>query len=111
MISQEIDLEFVQLKKCDLRMWLLAVSHETFRYSEQFGFILTGVTGLGSVWNVAKVDEGATVAIFGLGTVGMGVSCLLSSLLSPWFQLSSNQKYCQFMSMPYRYPLNDFLAS
>ncbi|CAM6084752.1 unnamed protein product [Calypogeia fissa] len=30
--------------------------------------------GLGSVWNVAKVEEGASVAILGLGTVGMGVA-------------------------------------
>lgn len=31
-------------------------------------------TGLGAVWNTAKVEEGATVAIFGLGTVGLAVA-------------------------------------
>lgn len=33
-------------------------------------------SGLGAVWNTAKVEPGATVAIFGLGTVGLAVSCL-----------------------------------
>ncbi|XP_039004082.1 alcohol dehydrogenase class-3-like [Hibiscus syriacus] len=28
-------------------------------------------TGLGAVWNTAKVEPGSTVAIFGLGTVGL----------------------------------------
>ncbi|QDZ20767.1 alcohol dehydrogenase [Chloropicon primus] len=28
-------------------------------------------TGLGAVWNTAKVEEGATAAVFGLGTVGL----------------------------------------
>merc|ERR1711897_5730 len=28
-------------------------------------------TGLGAVWNAAKVEEGATAAVFGLGTVGL----------------------------------------
>ncbi|GAQ82354.1 alcohol dehydrogenase class-3 [Klebsormidium nitens] len=28
-------------------------------------------TGLGAVWNTAKVEKGATVAVFGLGTVGL----------------------------------------
>ncbi|XVE78016.1 hypothetical protein DITRI_Ditri13aG0110300 [Diplodiscus trichospermus] len=31
-------------------------------------------TGLGAVWNTAKVEPGATVAIFGLGTVGLAVA-------------------------------------
>jgi len=30
-------------------------------------------TGLGAVWNTAKVEEGASVAVFGLGTVGLAV--------------------------------------
>lgn len=30
--------------------------------------------GLSSVWNVAKVEKGSTVAIFGLGTVGLAVA-------------------------------------
>lgn len=34
-----------------------------------------GVTaGLSSVWNVAKVEKGSTVGIFGLGTVGLAVA-------------------------------------
>jgi S-(hydroxymethyl)glutathione dehydrogenase/alcohol dehydrogenase len=28
-------------------------------------------TGLGAVWNTAKVEEGATAAVFGIGTVGL----------------------------------------
>jgi Zn-dependent alcohol dehydrogenase len=31
--------------------------------------------GLGAVWNTAKVEAGSIVAIFGLGTVGLAVSC------------------------------------
>lgn len=31
-------------------------------------------TGLGAVWNTAKVEAGSTVAIFGLGSVGLAVS-------------------------------------
>ena len=40
--------------------------------------------GLGAVWNTAKVEAGSIVAIFGLGTVGLAVSCekCLSSLVS-----------------------------
>uniref|UniRef100_A0A7C9ELG8 S-(Hydroxymethyl)glutathione dehydrogenase n=1 Tax=Opuntia streptacantha TaxID=393608 RepID=A0A7C9ELG8_OPUST len=30
-------------------------------------------TGLGAVWNVAQVEEGSTVAVFGLGAVGLAV--------------------------------------
>jgi Zn-dependent alcohol dehydrogenase len=30
--------------------------------------------GLGAVWNVANVSKGSSVAIFGLGTVGLSVS-------------------------------------
>jgi len=30
-------------------------------------------TGLGAVWNTAKVTEGSTVAVFGLGAVGLAV--------------------------------------
>eukprot|EP00249_Psilotum_nudum_P010078 c22318_g2_i1 orf=185-1336(-) len=31
-------------------------------------------TGVGAVWNAAKVEKGSTVAIFGLGTVGLAVA-------------------------------------
>ncbi|KAK9146242.1 hypothetical protein Sjap_006145 [Stephania japonica] len=31
-------------------------------------------TGLGAVWNTAKVEAGSTVAVFGLGTVGLAVA-------------------------------------
>eukprot|EP00850_Spirogloea_muscicola_P000527 SM000002S05607 [mRNA] locus=s2:1177811:1180595:- [translate_table: standard] len=31
-------------------------------------------TGLGAVWNTAKVEAGASVAIFGLGTIGLAVA-------------------------------------
>ena len=34
--------------------------------------------GLGAVWNTAKVEPGSNVAIFGLGTVGLAVSYILS---------------------------------
>jgi hypothetical protein len=34
--------------------------------------------GLGAVWNTAKVEAGSIVAIFGLGTIGLAVSCCLA---------------------------------
>ena len=36
------------------------------------------LSGLGAVWNTAKVEPGSNVAIFGLGTVGLAVSYYLS---------------------------------
>jgi Zn-dependent alcohol dehydrogenase len=33
--------------------------------------------GLGAVWNVANVSKGSSVAIFGLGTIGLSVSIYL----------------------------------
>lgn len=30
--------------------------------------------GIGAAWKVANVEEGSTVAIFGLGAVGLAVS-------------------------------------
>ena len=30
-------------------------------------------TGLGAVWNTCKVEEGSSVAVFGLGAVGLAV--------------------------------------
>lgn len=33
-----------------------------------------GTSGLGAVWNTAKVEPGSIVAVFGLGTVGLAVS-------------------------------------
>ena len=30
-------------------------------------------TGLGAVWNTSKVELGSSVAVFGLGTVGLAV--------------------------------------
>lgn len=33
----------------------------------------SSLPGLGAVWNAAKVEPGSTVAIFGLGTVGLAV--------------------------------------
>ena len=38
--------------------------------------LLTGppvVAGIGAAWKVADVEEGSTVAIFGLGPVGLAV--------------------------------------
>ncbi len=36
--------------------------------------VFSEFTGLGAVWNVAKMEAGSVVAIFGLGTVGLAVS-------------------------------------
>lgn len=42
---------------------------------EKICLLSCGVTaGLSSVWNVAKVEKGSSVAIFGLGTLGLAVA-------------------------------------
>lgn len=38
-------------------------------------------SGLGAVWNTAKVEPGSNVAIFGLGTVGLAVSFISDFLV------------------------------
>lgn len=35
--------------------------------------ILTSMTGIGAAWKVADIEEGCTIAIFGLGAVGLAV--------------------------------------
>lgn len=35
---------------------------------------LAFILGLGAVWNTAKVEAGSSVAVFGLGTIGLAVS-------------------------------------
>ncbi|KAG5606121.1 hypothetical protein H5410_027613 [Solanum commersonii] len=39
-----------------------------------YQFMGTSIFSLGAVWNIAKVEPGSTVAIFGLGTVGLAVA-------------------------------------
>ena len=39
------------------------------------------LSGLGAVWNTAKVEAGSIVAVFGLGTVGLAVSCSFHDIL------------------------------
>lgn len=34
-------------------------------------------TGVGSAWKIAKVHPKSTVAVFGLGTIGLAVSIIL----------------------------------
>lgn len=38
-------------------------------------------TGVGAAWKVADVEEGSTVAIFGLGGVGLAVQLLYSKII------------------------------
>jgi alcohol dehydrogenase len=33
--------------------------------------------GVGSAWNICKVHHGSTVAVFGLGTIGLAVSATI----------------------------------
>jgi len=42
-----------------------------------YGFCYNGLAGIGAVWNTADIEPGSTVAIFGLGTVGLAVSDLV----------------------------------
>ena len=35
--------------------------------------LANGYVGVGAAWKVAQVEEGSTVAIFGLGSVGLAV--------------------------------------
>lgn len=60
-----------------------------------------GHAGIGAAWKVAGVSPGSTVAIFGLGSVGLAVS-----ILPLYFQLLCGFKYQQmltnFVPLPYR---------
>lgn len=47
-----------------------------------------GDEGLGAAWNTAKVQAGSSVAIFGLGSVGLAVS---SKVLGIY--INSNARY------------------
>jgi hypothetical protein len=38
-------------------------------------------SGIGSAWKIAKVTPGSTVAVFGLGTIGLAV-CILAYIIS-----------------------------
>jgi hypothetical protein len=38
-------------------------------------------SGIGSAWKIAKVTPGSTVAVFGLGTIGLAV-CILTYIIS-----------------------------
>jgi Zn-dependent alcohol dehydrogenase len=40
-----------------------------------------GYSGVGAVFNTADIETGSTVAIFGLGTVGLAVSNLIPKLI------------------------------
>lgn len=48
-------------------------------------------SGLGAVWNTAKVEAGSIVAVFGLGTVGLAVIswqyCFVGNLVRNHFIL------------------------
>jgi hypothetical protein len=55
------------------------------------------ISGLGAAWNVADISKGSTVVIFGLGTVGLSVSMLVSNIYSiNIFQIPVE---CTFISM------------
>jgi alcohol dehydrogenase len=38
-------------------------------------------SGVGAAWNTANVSMGSTVAIFGLGAVGLAVSIMVDELI------------------------------
>lgn len=42
---------------------------------------ITFISGLGATLNVAKPPKGSTVAVFGLGAVGLSVSIVISIIL------------------------------
>jgi hypothetical protein len=46
--------------------------------------------GIGAAWNTANVSKGSTVAIFGLGAVGLAVSQLITIFYSPNSQYNKN---------------------
>lgn len=49
--------------------------------------LIVKFTGIGAAWNTADVKEGSTVAIFGLGSLGLAVSFMFSFLFL-WHQNS-----------------------
>jgi Zn-dependent alcohol dehydrogenase len=50
--------------------------------------------GLGAAWNGGKVKPGDSVAIFGLGTIGLAVSC--HEYLKQQQQLDIYMEICSF---------------
>lgn len=42
------------------------------------------IEGLGATLNVAKPNKGSSVAVFGLGAVGLAVSCLFLNNMKFW---------------------------
>ena len=44
---------------------------------KSYVFVPRKKKGVGAAWNTAKVKEGTTTAVFGLGSVGLAVRLLL----------------------------------
>lgn len=38
-------------------------------------YVMVYIIGVGAAWNTANVHDGSTIAVFGLGAVGLAVSC------------------------------------
>ena len=56
-------------------------------------FIRLGITGIGSVLNVAKVEPEANIAVFGLG--GVGLSALIGAKMAKAKQILAIDKRIQ----------------
>lgn len=52
--------------------------------------------GVGAVWNTANVEKGATVAVFGLGAVGLAVSIYSSAFRILFFFLYNHQFFIKY---------------
>ena len=52
---------------------MLSQIHNSWRYTAACLFGCGVATGLGAVWNTCKVEAGSSVAVFGLGAVGLAV--------------------------------------
>jgi S-(hydroxymethyl)glutathione dehydrogenase/alcohol dehydrogenase len=65
---------------------LLSQIQSLYRYTVACLFGCGVATGLGAVWNTCKVEAGSSVAVFGLGAVGLAVVqaglALFTTLLS-----------------------------
>ena len=118
-----VALERIQLPNL-LELWnlyekhVLRFDHKAFKmywsvvcmclaFVTKFWFIWTG---FGSSWKYAKVEKGSTVAIFGLGAIGMGVSphpWFMIKLSIPWmsiihwYTLLSSLKHCYLIKSRY----------
>ena len=74
-------------------------------------FTISIIAGFGATVNVAKPSKGSTVAVFGLGAVGLSVSLMLRSFRILLFRFMKNINQRKFRGKQKVMPSNIFLRA